>query len=582
MRRLVLVLVPIAALLAGCVSQRMSTMPATLAEVRARDIKDTLDAGNYLKAIQDIESLQRRSVSAAETGDLSGFRARAIDGVASAFVTSVGDGGDLVKAFLLFKSLQALDEQSRFPDWSAARIAARIVEERLKAEDTVSAALYATRAMESGVLQGAALESMARAFADKGLASLFEQLKSGASAATPTATMLKGTATIWVDRGIRFEGGVGLPDRATGSGFFVDARGYLLTNYHVVQSEVDPKYEGYSRLFVRLPRRSEERIPAKVVAWDPVLDLALLKVEVKPEYVFPVFADPAVTEGQKVIAIGSPVGPILQNTVTSGIVSSTGRRGLLQIGDVLQIDAAVNPGNSGGPLLDERGELLGVVFAGYKPFEGLNFAIPQHWVRKALPALMRGGQVNHPWVGAALMEGEQGLEVVYTVPGEPAERAGLRAGDRIVTIDGREFAKIRDLQDYLLELGPDTLIKCTWSRQGSSQSGVLQLDKRPRSPIELALAKDASINLLPPLFGLRLEQAGGFLWEPEYAIRQVVPGSVADNTGLSVGDTLNIQMWRVDDDQRYAVLQIFVKKRKAGYLERVIALAASIDPDSFV
>jgi S1-C subfamily serine protease len=489
---------------------------------------------------------------------------------------------DLEGAYRLYSSLSAIGETARFPEWSTARIVTGIVEERVKEDDRVSASLYLARGLEAGVLGPAQVEALRRVFAAKGWGDLFDRARTGTVEAGATASMLKGTATIWVDKGIRFEGGVGLPDRAMGSGFFVDPRGYLLTNYHVVQSEVDPRYEGYSRLYVRLPRRAEERIPAKVVAWDPAFDLALLKVEVGVEYTFPLHADPPVTEGQRILAIGSPVDPFLQNTVTSGIVSATGRRRLLQMGDVIQIDAPVNPGNSGGPLLDEKGQLLGVVFAGIKPYEGLSFAIPQHWIRKVLPAMMKGGKVVHPWIGASLMETERGLEVIYAVPGHTAERAGLRPGDRILALNGRGFSRIRDVQDYLLDLEPDMLVSCTWQRGSETLTGIVHLEERPRSPIESALERDARINLLPPLFGLRVEPAGGFLWEAEYAIRQVVPGSVADNTGLSEGDTLSIQAWRVDTDARYALLQIFVKKRRSGYLERVIQLAAYLDPDSFV
>ncbi len=576
-----LVLVAAAAALAGCLSARMASGPATLEQVRARDIQQTLESGNYLRALQDIEFLKRTGDAGTDGGDLAGYRQRAIEGVAAAFAAAAA-APDPAEAYRLYLSLQAMGEASRFPDWSLPRIAAALIEERTRAGDAVSASLYLARSIEAGLLGAGELDALSRVFAEKGAASLFEQARTGVVEAPSTATMLKGTATIWVDKGIRFEGGVGLPDRAMGSGFFVDDRGYLLTNHHVVASEVDPKYEGYSRLYVRLPRRAEERVPAKVIAWDPVFDLALLKVEVRPEYVFALHTHPRVTEGEKVLAIGSPVDPFLQNTVTSGIVSATGRRRLLQMGDVIQIDAPVNPGNSGGPLLNERGDLLGMVFAGIKPYEGLSFAIPQHWIRKVLPELMRGGEVSHSWIGAALMETDQGLEVVYSVPGQAAERAGLKPGDRIQAVNGRAFSRIRDLQDYLLDLPAETLIACSWRRGSQSLSGLVKLEKRPRSPMEIALERDARINALPPLFGLRVEPAGGFLWEAEYVIRQVVPGSVADNTGLSEGDTLSIQMWRVDEEARYALLQIFVKKRKAGYLERVIQMAAYLDPDTFV
>ena len=98
--------------------------------------------------------------------------------------------------------------------------------------------------------------------------------------------MLSGTVTIWVNRGIVIENGVGFPDRVIGSGFFVDPRGYLLTNHHVIASEVDPEYEGFSRLFVKLPGRPDERLPARVIGYDRVFDLALLKVEYDAPFVF--------------------------------------------------------------------------------------------------------------------------------------------------------------------------------------------------------------------------------------------------------------------------------------------------------
>ena len=178
------------------------------------------------------------------------------------------------------------------------------------------------------------------------------------------STMLKGTVSILVNKGIRIEKGVGYPDRDIGSGFFIDKRGYVLTNYHVVQSEVNPEYEGFSRLYIRLPESENERIPAQVVGWDSVLDLALLKTQVEPDYVFPILSKSYCQPGDRIFAIGSPGG--LSSTVTSGIVSASGRR-FLQIGSSLQVDVPINPGNSGGPLLNEDGSLIGVVFAGIEP-----------------------------------------------------------------------------------------------------------------------------------------------------------------------------------------------------------------------
>jgi S1-C subfamily serine protease len=409
-----------------------------------------------------------------------------------------------------------------------------------------------------------------------------EELRESLLEVVPPSEMMKGTSTIWVDKGIRIEKGIGYPDRVMGSGFFVEKEGYILTNYHVVASEVDPEYEGDSRLYIRLPGLADEKIPAKVVGWDRIFDLALLKVEVEPGFVFRAIGDISATPGQKVFVIGSPVDPFLENTITSGIISAVGRRRLLQMGDVLQVDAPVNPGNSGGPLINERGELVGVVFAGYQPFEGLNFAIPVHWVSKMLPRLFEGEEVKHPWLGAAMVEDGKQLEITYIVPGESAEKGGLESGDIVTAVNGRSFTSIKDLQSYILDLPEDALTRVEWARGEKKYVGLFSLSKRPYSPIELALQRDTKLNVLVPLFGLKVKEVGSFLWEKSYVVERVIKGSVADNASISPNDPLNLQGWRVDEENRLVMLQVFVKKKKAGFLESILQLIAYMEPDSFL
>ncbi len=117
------------------------------------------------------------------------------------------------------------------------------------------------------------------------------QHKTAEKAASPVslslANMLDGTVTVWVDRGITIEKGLGRADRMIGSGFFIDKNGFVITNYHVIKSDVDPEYEGYSRVYIKLSGDTAKRIPAKVVSWDPVFDLALLKTEITPKVYFP-------------------------------------------------------------------------------------------------------------------------------------------------------------------------------------------------------------------------------------------------------------------------------------------------------
>jgi len=252
------------------------------------------------------------------------------------------------------------------------------------------------------------------------------------------------------------------------------------------------------------------------------------------------------------------------------------------MGDVIQIDAPVNPGNSGGPLLDDNDNLLGVVFAGLEMFEGLNFAIPYNWVNKVLPDLYKGGEVIHPWLGLALDENDKDLEVIYSLPGSPAWRAGIKAGDIIHEMNGKAFDFIRDIQEEILKYSDKSLINLSWSRKNKQISGVICLEQRPFSPIETALKKDSRKNLILPIFGMEIEAVKNFLWETEYVVNRVIQGSVADNVNISEGDPLSIQKWVIDMKNRVAILQVFVKKRKAGYFESIVQLAAYLETDNFI
>lgn len=436
------------------------------------------------------------------------------------------------------------------------------------------------------------------------------------------AEMLGGTVTVWVNRGVRIENGVGLPDRVIGSGFFVDPRGYIMTNYHVVSSEVDPEYEGYSRLYVKLPGRPEERIPARVLGYDRIFDLALLKIERDAEYVFS-FSDTRLLEpGEPVLALGSPGG--LDSTVTSGIVSAGGRR-FLQIGEAMQVDAAINPGNSGGPLVLPDGQVAGVVFAGLEQFEGVNFAIPAYWIRHSVPRLYSSGEIVHGWLGVAVHPTDQGLRVIYVAPGSPADQAGITTGELLRSIEGTQVTTIAEAQDVILASDPGYWVRTIWERaprspdvspiddnapedipadgesdrQESTQPGVLPtidvessqvdtverliaLGDRPFSPVEEALKQQTIEQLFPVLFGMNVDDISGVPWGPDYVITEVYPGSIADESSLSVDDPFALRDWRVDSDLRAAFIQIIIKKRKAGFLESGMQLGAYLETNLFL
>jgi len=396
------------------------------------------------------------------------------------------------------------------------------------------------------------------------------------------AAMLSGTVTVWVNKGIRIEEGLGFPDRVIGSGFFVDPRGYLLTNYHVISSEVDPTYEGYSRLYIKLPGRQEERIPARVVGYDRIFDLALLKVELDPAYVFSLSDTRTLDPGERVFALGSPGG--LDSTITSGIISASGRR-FLQVGDAMQVDVPINPGNSGGPLILPSGQVAGVVFAGLEQFEGVNFAIPAYWIRHFFPRLFEEGEVSHPWLGISVRERSPGLEVVYVTPGSPADHAGVEVGDLLTHINGAAVSRIGEAQDILLGAEPGYIVRTDWQRRGQASAGTeryLAMDTRPYSPVEDALEQQSIEELFPVLFGMTVDEVSAAPWGPDYVITEVFPGSIADESNLSPDDPFALRNWRIDGDLRAAFIQIIIKKKKAGFIESGVQLGAYLETDSFL
>lgn len=390
--------------------------------------------------------------------------------------------------------------------------------------------------------------------------------------------MIKGVATVWVDRGIRIERGRGAPDRVIGSAFFVDKGGLLVTNYHVIASEVDPEYEGYSRLYIRLGDTTSPRLAAKVIGWDRAMDLAVLKADVVPGYVFSVLDWVAPTVGSKVYAIGSPGG--LEKTVTAGIVSAAGRR-FLQIGDVVQIDAAVNHGNSGGPVVDEEGRLSGVVFAGIEQFEGLNFAVPSERLAAALPAMLRGGKAERPWLGLALSEERDGIEIVYVAPRTPAsDQLVPEAVDLIslgdLTVSVRQGAGITALQDALFARRPGELVAL---RTSDGQRRILATASRPPLPLAAAAKLDTRERVAAPLFGLILAPGGPSA--SSFSVKKVLRGSIADEAGLSENDPVSIRKLRIDEKSGFAAMEVSVKKRRMGYLETTMSLPALLDsPDT--
>ena len=392
---------------------------------------------------------------------------------------------------------------------------------------------------------------------------------------------INATATIWVDRGVKVEKGAGYADIIIGSGFFIDKRGYLVTNYHVIDSMVNPKYEGYSRLYIKLPSNMENKIPAKVVGYDSLLDLALLKVEIEPEFVLNLGSSDGLRVGDKVSAIGTPLG--LEGTLTSGIISATDRK-LLNMGDVFQLDAAVNSGNSGGPLIDKNMNVQAIVFAGIPQFQGLNFAIPIEYLIQELPRLYEGGEVVHPWIGASGKTKKNGnkktgLEIQYVMPGSSAFMAGLSVGDVIVEIDDRNVSSLEDFQYVMLGYENETILTMKYipfDNQSSVKEILIYLDKRPKAPSKEIYNTDYITNAFVPLFGMELINSST-LNKNSFTITKVLDNSPADELSFSVNDIIEVREVTFDDENDALYVTVYTKRQKKGFFDIIMGLGTNYD-----
>ena len=257
---------------------------------------------------------------------------------------------------------------------------------------------------------------------------------------TPIYNQLRGSAVLI---NVRTASGV-----SSGSGFVYDYEGRIITNNHVVENAIEG---GITVTFV-----DGTIVPAEVVGTDPYSDVAVIDVDLSASLLKPVkMGDSSSLQvGEWVIAVGNPFG--LADTMTAGIVSALGRQmqapNNYRIVDVIQTDAAINPGNSGGPLLNLDGEVIGMntaIISEVAQFSGVGFAVPSDTIAREAPLLISTGRFEHPWLGIEgfdlfpeikeamdLDEAVRGFLIVSVTTGGPADDAGLRGGDRQVTIDG--------------------------------------------------------------------------------------------------------------------------------------------------
>lgn len=271
--------------------------------------------------------------------------------------------------------------------------------------------------------------------------------------------------------------------RGSGSGFILNSNGQIVTNAHVV--------DGADSVTVTL--KDGRRFQGRVMGTDPVTDVAVIKIEAQNLPAIDLGDSDGLQPGEWAIAIGNPLG--LDNTVTTGIISATGRSSS-EVGvpdkrvDFIQTDAAINPGNSGGPLLDQNGNVIGMNTAIIQNAQGLGFAIPINTVARIADQLIETGRVQHPYVGIQMVElspevkeninanpnsglmvyEDKGILVVRVMPNSPADRAGLRSGDVIRSIDGKNVESANEVQDAVASVEVGEPLALEIRRNGESQS----------------------------------------------------------------------------------------------------------------
>ena len=331
-----------------------------------------------------------------------------------------------------------------------------------------------------------------------------------------------------------------------GSGFFISADGYAVTNNHVVD-----KAES-----VEVTTDEGKTYTAKVIGTDTKTDIALIKVEGRGDFPYVPLAEKQPRIGDWVLAVGNPFG--LGGTVTAGIVSARGRDiGAGPYDDFIQIDAPVNKGNSGGPTFDVDGNVIGVNTAIYSPSGGsvgIAFAIPSDTVRTVVAQLKDKGEVTRGWIGVQIqpvnadiaeslgLKKAEGALVAEPQSDGPAAKAGIQSGDVITAVNGQPVKDARDLAKRIGGLAPGANVKLTIISKGAEKTVSMNLGELPREQKQARAKSDDgdSSGTQVPRLGLSLAPAGSVAGAggDGVVVTQVDPSGPAAAQGFRTGDVI--------------------------------------------
>ncbi len=342
-------------------------------------------------------------------------------------------------------------------------------------------------------------------------------------------------------------------ERSLGSGVIVDKRGFILTNNHVVDQA--------TKIQVQLNGETA-KLTAKVVGVDEETDLAVIKVDAGKDLpVAKLGNSDGVQVGDWVLAIGSPFG--LNATVTAGIISAKDRGGVgRQFQKFLQTDAAINPGNSGGPLVDMAGEVIGIntaIITGSRGYEGVGFALPSTVAINVYNQLIANGRVTRGSIGVSFREDEgtnpitlkaygaqNGVAIMSVAPGSPAEKAGLKGGDIITTVNGTPVKTGNDLVNPIATAPIGSKVRIGYVRDGQAKETSATVEDRTRVfPNSAGRMNDPQNDSAPASFGLHVEnltpeRAGrvGMEGQKGVLVTDVEPASFGDDLQFNRGEVI--------------------------------------------
>src|SRR5229473_6727966 len=352
-------------------------------------------------------------------------------------------------------------------------------------------------------------------------------------------------------------------ERSLGSGVIVDKRGYILTNNHVVEQA--------TKIQVQLDGNNQTKYTAKVIGVDEDTDLAVIKIEANKDLPTAKLGNSdGVQVGDWVLAIGSPFG--LQATVTAGIISAKDRAGIGGAGHqfqrFLQTDAAINPGNSGGPLVDLAGEVVGIntaIITGSRGYEGVGFALPSTTAISVYNQIISQGRVTRGSIGVSFQEelgtnaitlkelgaNNGGVVIMGVEPGSPAEKAGLKGGDVITSVNGRPVKTGNDLVNPIAQAPIGSKIKIEYVRQNQKgepekrEAAAVVEDRARVFPNVAGRMGDQPGEAAPSEFGLHVEELTperghrvGVEGQKGVLVTEVDPASFAEDLGFGRGDVI--------------------------------------------